>query len=576
MYQSSLALLFCLILPVKADGLQEQLVGSWQGVLSVGEANLHLVFKVSLGTDGALSGLLDSPDEGLSDLAFTPGIVDGKVKFHVVVSKGYFLGSLSADGSKLTGAWFQTGSSFPLELERGPKTAIIPAEIVRRLIGEWQGSLKVGAGSLRVVFIFKSEQDALTVTMDSPDQGARGIPMLASYQASQIKLDVPAAGGSFLGVLSPDGQSLKGDWSQMGRSLPLELQRSAQAVEDVRGQDPLKPYPYLEEEVSFQNDEAALALAGTLTLPPGSGPFPGVVLVSGSGPQNRNEEILGHKPFLVLADYLTRQGLAVLRYDDRGVGSSKGDFATATTVDFANDTRSAVRYLKGRREIDSQKIGIIGHSEGGLIGPMVASQVDNLAFIVLMAGPGVDGRQIILEQTELIYRTAGIDEKLISANKSFLKPMFAKFGEAGSNADFSDIIREALREARQGLSPEEQRIIGLNPEQEPALLATAANPWYRYFLLYDPEPALRKVHCPVLALFGEKDLQVPPKQNQPPVSKAIEAAGNPKSRIEVFAGLNHLFQTADTGAVSEYASIKETLAPQVLELIGAWIHEVVK
>ena len=267
----------------------------------------------------------------------------------------------------------------------------------RDIEGTWMGNLKVPGGlELRIVFNISTNPDgSLKASMDSPDQGVSGIPVESvSYKDGNLNLDVKSIGGSFEGIYKENNKTIEGEWKQAGSAFPLVLNRIEKAPDIHRKQDPIKPYPYTEEEVVYENKEAGIKLAGTLTLPQSGGPFPAVILITGSGPQNRNEEIMGHRPFLVLSDYLTRRGIAVLRVDDRGIGGSTGNFSQATTEDFAGDVLTGIEFLKNRKEIDPSRIGLIGHSEGGLIAPMVAVKSPDIAFIVLMAAPGVTGEEI--------------------------------------------------------------------------------------------------------------------------------------------------------------------------------------
>ena len=329
-----------------------------------------------------------------------------------------------------------------------------------------------------------------------------------------------------------------------------------------RPQEPKKPNPYREEEVTFENkEEPGLKLAGTLTFPGSGGPFPAVLLISGSGAQNRNEEIMGHKPFLVLADHLTRRGIAVLRVDDRGVGGSSDGPPDATSLDFAGDVLAGVTYLKSRKEIDPQRIGLIGHSEGGIIAPIVASKSSDVAFIVLMAGTGVNGREVLFEQGRLLAQAAGASEEQIAANRKIQTTIFDVLNATPD----SETAEKQIREALSGASPSVRDIV------LGAQLKMVLSQWFRHFLNYDPRLTLEKVRCPVLALIGEKDLQVSPSQNLPEIEKALTAAGNKDFKAVELPGLNHLFQTCKTGAVAEYGQIEETIAPAALELISGWI-----
>jgi pimeloyl-ACP methyl ester carboxylesterase len=356
--------------------------------------------------------------------------------------------------------------------------------------------------------------------------------------------------------LSEDGNTIDGSWSQ-GASLPLVLTRGAPLPPPRRPQTPAKPYPYREEDVTFTNSAAAISLAGTLTIPNGTGPFPAVLLITGSGAQDRNESLLGHQPFLVLADYLTRHGIEVLRVDDRGVGKSGGNFAAATSDDFATDVEAGVTFLQSRREVDQRRLGLIGHSEGGLIAPMVAVRNKAVRFIVLMAGPGVPGDEIIIEQARLIAIASGLPPESAQQNAIQERAILDLVKQEHDPA----ALERALRDKLAGL--------GMPPVQIDAQVKGLTSPWYRFFIGYNPAPALAKVTCPVLAINGEKDLQVPPAQNLPALRRVL--ASNPAAHIEEIPGVNHLFQTATTGSPTEYATIEETIAPVVLEKISSWI-----
>jgi len=285
-----------------------------------------------------------------------------------------------------------------------------PAQSTADVQGTWLGTLDAGGVRLRVAFEISNAASGLTATMDSLDQGAKGIPVAAvNYRRPALTMAVTAIGGTYRGELAADGETISGTWSQGGALLPLVLKRVKQTELPAprRPQMPVKPYPYHEEDVVIDNATAKVKLAGTLTVPQGPGPFPAVLLITGSGPQDRDESLMGHKPFLVLADHLTRQGIAVLRLDDRGVAKSTGDFAAATTADFSTDAESGFLYLLSRREIEPHKVGLIGHSEGGLIAPMVAARNEKVAFIVLMAASGVPGDDVLVEQVRMMAMASG-------------------------------------------------------------------------------------------------------------------------------------------------------------------------
>jgi len=441
--------------------------------------------------------------------------------------------------------------------------------------GIWEGSLELPGLQLRVVFHISEEPDGtFSATMDSPDQGAMGIPIdEVTIEDAYIRLELKSAFAVFEGVISQDFSTIEGEWKQAGSSLPLELRHVEKATETRRPQDPEEPYPYEEEEVTYENREAGVILAGTLTYPNSGGPFPVVLLISGSGPQDRNETVLGHRPFLVLSDYLTRRGLAVLRVDDRGVGKSTGDWMQATTEDLSRDVLAGIEFLKDREEIDPTRIGLIGHSEGGIIAPMVAAQSEDVSFIVLMAGTGLPGEEILNMQAELIARAESAPEEAIAKSLERQRGIIAIVKEEKDHEVRKDKLRAIILESLEEL-PEEQK--GALPDPEvyvEAQLVNLLSPWFEYFLTYDPKLALTRVQCSVLAIIGEKDLQVPPKENLSAIREALQQGGNEDYTLLELPGLNHLFQSAETGALSEYAKIEETISPTALETIGDWILE---
>lgn len=415
--------------------------------------------------------------------------------------------------------------------------------------------------------------------MDSPAQRVSCIPVEnIDYGDGKLLLEMSSIMGRFEGMLKEDGETLEGEWRQRGRIIPIVLKRVDEVPVLRRPQDPVRPYPYDEEEVVYENKEAGIRLAGTLTLPRTEGPFPAVLLITGAYEQNRNEEFFGHRPFLVLSDYLTRRGIAVLRVDDRGVGGSGGNFSLATTEDFAGDVLAGLEYLKSRKEIDPGRTGLIGHSQGGEIAPMVAGGAPGLAFIVLMAGPGQNGDELSLSQNRLRMAADGVPEELIDKNVVILKKVFTVFKEEGNDTIAGEKIRTLLSDFHTNLSEEEKQYL-MNPEiplsakVETEVRSYFTSPWKRNLLAYDPKPALMKVKCPVLAINGEKDVQVPPEENLRAIEKALEAGGNRDYTIKELPGLNHLFQTAQTGSISEYAIIEETISPVALKLMGDWISE---
>jgi fermentation-respiration switch protein FrsA (DUF1100 family) len=420
--------------------------------------------------------------------------------------------------------------------------------------GDWTGILRPPGASMRLnLHLTHTPDGALTGYLVSLDQGAANM-VLDQVAASEQTLLFGSSKmrASFEGHWNPALQIWEGQWTQGGTHLPLNLRRGVNTlpVRAPRPQRPAPPYPYSEQDVRF--DSPAAHLAGTLTLPRGPGPFPAVLLIAGSGPHTRNERILDHQPFLVIADYLTRRGVAVLRYDKRGTGGSLGDYQDATTIDFADDARAAVAFLRTRAEIDPSRIGLVGHSEGGLIAPMIAAGDPQIAFVVMLAGPGVDGKHILLEQDRLIRIANGGN------------PAEVQVGVDGNRRLFDLILT--------GATPEQVRAAGgtrqpVAPDEPPPL--SNQLPWMRFFLGYDPAPTLRQLKIPVLAMNGSKDLQVPAAQNLPPIRAAL--AANPKAQVVELKGLNHLFQTAGTGSPNEYGDIEETFAPEALKVMGDFV-----
>lgn len=442
------------------------------------------------------------------------------------------------------------------------------------ITGSWNGILKVQGFELRVSFNITRTGDHYAATMDSPDQGAFGIPMTsAEVTGNSVKLTHSAAGIIYQGNLNGD-ERIIGTFTQAGQVFPLDLSRIMPEKPVIkRPQEPVKPYPYYCEDVVIHNIKDSLSLAGTLTMPSKEGKFPAVILITGSGPENRDEELFGHKPFLVLADFLTRNGIAVLRFDDRGTHQSTGDFSKATTADFAKDVACIADYLRNRKEIDQVNIGLIGHSEGGIIAPMVAAQNKNIAFIVLMAGTGIRGDELLVMQQEAIGKAMGIsDEDLIKQN-SINKELYNIVLQNDDNKLIEEKLRQRLTDLVKEL-PSSQKPEGLSDEEIINLvIKQTTNPWMQYFIRHDPSTVLEKVKCPVLAINGTKDLQVPCKVNLEAIKAALAKGGNNNVTTVELDGLNHLFQEAETGTPSEYASIEQTLSPTAMQAILDWINK---
>lgn len=464
-----------------------------------------------------------------------------------------------------------------LLLLSGLATTRLQAQNLANITGDWNGSLQVMGTEFPLVFHISTNEDGSYIaTMDSPKQSAKGIPVQqVTLTADSVFLDMKAIGGSYTGRLT-NAENMEGHWKQSGQSLPMQLTRSTPPEAIRRPQEPKPPFPYQSTDVRVENMAAGITLAGTLTLPNSKGPHPAVLLLTGSGPQDRDETILGHKPFLVLADHLTRQGFAVLRLDDRGVGESGGNFATATTPDFATDAEAAYTYLQHHQSINKKKVGLLGHSEGALVAAQVAAKHPEAAFVVLMAGNAVPGTDLLLAQNEALLKNAGLPQELL---QKYLSLREAQFSVAATTQDLmqaANQIRELEQQAKATLTPQEQQQLGLDDNARQTLIAQLSSPWIRYFLTYNPAPTLQKLKMPVLAINGTKDLQVPYSQNLPATEKALKAGGNKNYTIKALPNLNHLFQTATTGSPAEYGQLEETLAPIALETIAEWMKGVVK
>lgn len=443
--------------------------------------------------------------------------------------------------------------------------------------GQWYGILKLPGAQLRLVLNLSKNNNAYTATLDSPDQGAKGIPASSvEYSNMTLKTAFSNINAEYQGTLDASNR-IKGTFKQNGMSYPLELGREVlEGPKVLRPQEPSKPYAYYTEDVKFENQKEKITLAGTLSLPSKTGNFPVVILISGSGPQDRDEEIAGHKPFLVIADHLTKNGIAVLRYDDRGAGQSTGDFNAATSENFATDVKSAIAYLKTRKEINLKKIGLIGHSEGGLIAPMVAADSKDVAFIVLLAGPGIPGDQIMTKQNRLLGKAGGMPDQALDKSEQMNKKIYAVLKQKLDLAETKKQIKVLLEDDHNN-APSDQK---LSDRDREAVISRMVNsivsPWTQFFMTYDPAKALENVKCPVLALNGEKDLQVPPKENLEAIKIALEKGGNKSFITKELPNLNHLFQESKTGAPSEYGTIEQTFSPAALTEITIWIGQTVR
>ncbi len=553
--------------PVAQSTSERTDVDLWYGTLDADARLFRFVLELHSDSEKKWTGTLISLDEGRAKLPLDELILnDNVLSFEIKASAARFESRREGDSKTVDGNWKQGGASLALNFERVDE---VPQEKLRAL---WTGQLNAVVQKLDVAI---RELESGEVLFDSISQRAGGFVASKTVNGDEVVFEIPALKAKFTGKQNADGSEIVGTWRQGIVPLSLTLSKSEAKELEVapvkRPQTPQPPFPYRIEEVEVQNLwRQEVKLSGTLTLPHEVERAPVVVLISGSGPQDRDETIVGHQPFWVIADHLARNGIAVLRFDDRGVGKSTGDHATATSADFASDAESIVKFLQVHDRIDAKRIGVCGHSEGGIIAPMVAAKVPEIAFVILLAGPGVNGEQILSSQSRLILAASGVAEAEIERQGKTQRIIMDLAKE------FQDISADELaRKARAAIEPfltEEER----NSDQADAAVTQAAaqltTPWFKFFLAYEPATHLKKLTCPTLVLNGEKDLQVDPKLNLPAIEAALTEAKLKEYKIVEFPKLNHLFQSCKTGNLTEYAEIEETINPKVLETMTIWIQ----
>jgi hypothetical protein len=561
--------------------------GRWQGAIELPNGELGITVVLSA-EEAGWTGTIDIPLQNVRGFALSGIVVEGpRVHFEMAGIPGQptFEGELSEGGDALAGTFRQGSQELPFGLARAAEgtgeaedetPSGLPEEPVpgEGLTGDWLGVLQVGPVTLRLALhVEEAANGALNAVVDSVDQGAV-IPVdaITLDDEGRVRLVLDRIAASFAGRMHDDGSAIPGTWAQGGQELPLTLHRLAAPFALKRPQEPEAPFPYSSRDVTFES-AGGVTLAGTLLIPKGEGPFPAVALVSGSGPQDRNEALMGHKPFLVIADDLARRGIASLRWDDRGAGESTGDHMGSTVREFAADVEAAVAFLAAQPAVDRGAIGIVGHSEGGLSGPIAAVGNDRVAFLVLLAPPGVPMRSLLIRQARDIYGQQGLEAEMIDR----LLAMQAEDLELVEDPSLTDEqLQEKLRgqvEARgDQLSAEEWARLGVDDTAIERGIAVATTAWFRSLARQDPADHLREIGVPVLALFGERDIQVAADENAEAVRKALAAGQNPDHDVRILAGLNHLFQHAGTGGMEEYGVIEETFAPEALAAIGDWIE----
>lgn len=546
----------------------------WYGTLETEQRQFRFAVEIKASDNAKWTGTLLSLDEGGARFDLTKIARDAKkFSFELPSTGADFSSELGPTGKTANGKWRQRGQALDMNFEQ---VEAIPTQEFTAL---WVGKLDALIQKLDIAILELANGKAL---LDSVSQKASGFVGQVVREGNKVTFTFPALNAEFRGEADEAGHTLIGKWKQGFASLNLALtQRERIDAKPLRRpQTPQPPFPYQVRNVEFENSSAKIRLSGTLTLPPkpsgkenfSSPPIPAVVLISGSGPQDRDETIAEHRPFAVLADHLTRAGLAVLRFDDRGVGQSQGDFSKATSVDFASDVLAAVDFLRQQPEIDRDHIALCGHSEGGIIAPLAAVQDANIAGIVLLAGTGVNGEQILVSQNRLILTAANTPEPELTRQLEVQQAMIAVATQSPiPSADEFKLQVAARLETHLGELDATARSQLID-----AAAAQLLSPWFQTFLKHEPQEVLSRVRCPVLALCGEKDLQVDPSLNLPAIEAALTKGGNQDFTVKLLPGLNHLFQTCTSGAVSEYGEIEETIAPQVLEIVTAWLQEHLK
>ncbi len=569
------AVLLCVLIPAPGVADENSTGDLWYGTMDVGMRLFRFrVEPVPEATDSSSQQLV-SLDEGgqifrLDDFRLD----DAELRFGLKLTKATYSGRITDGGKTSTGSWKQSGQEFDLILHR---VAVAPADRPDEI---WTGTMNALFQKLAMRFrVYHEEDGTENFYFDSVSQKSGGFKAMRTTKGDQWTINVASIGGAFEGVLNAEKTEVTGKWTQGGATLDLVLTRdeslSVEPVKaPVRPQTPMAPFPYLVEGVLIGNESDGVQLAGTLTVPRTNHPCPAVVLISGSGPQDRDETLLDHKPFWVIADHLSRHGIAVLRFDDRGTGASTGDFSAATSENFANDVEAAFEYLTRDTRIAKNSVGLLGHSEGGMIAPMVAARRNDVAFAILLAGTGVNGKEILLSQGQLILQAEGVtDENLLNTQRVTQLALIDTVLEAAADATQDELTAAAIKRLTESLPKESLPEDNLT-ETVSAGIQRMHSPWFRFFLTYEPATILQRVKCPVLALNGEKDVQVDPRLNLPAIHAALEKGGNTNFRTVEFPAMNHLFQSCTTGGLSEYQMIEETISLTVLETITDWITEV--
>ncbi len=563
--------------PAQAQSIEP---GEWEGSMTLpNRAMIPFSVVISVNDDGSQTATITIPEQGVFEQALDEVTFDdNSISFAWNDIGAAFEGRLGANRKAIVGTVQQRGLTYPFKLTR-PEPRPAFDDFIPREEQRWRGVAKLPGLDLKFMVTFTPvpADTGWTGVVDIPIQNIEALPLRDVRFDDEvhftIQLDAASAPPPAVFRLRRTGaETASGTFTQAGSQFLVELSQITDPNERVeldRPQTPQPPFPYAAREVKYQSDVDGVTIAGTLTIPEGDGPHPAVLMITGSGAQDRDETLMGHKPFFVIADHLTRRGIAVLRVDDRGVGESGGDIMETTAETNVRDIITGVDFLAEQPEIDSSRIGLIGHSEGGWLAPIAASRDDDIAFMALLAAPGVSGRELMLMQRDLVRKTVGVPPTQRQKESEAHAALMDAVVQGLSEEEIAEALRKLARLERVG-APDVEEYADQIVEQQLAMMQSV---WFRDVIDLDSRAALRQVRIPVLAITGEIDLQVPPEENMREIRGALDAAGNTQVELVTMPGLNHLLQTANRGLPSEYLAISETISPDVLDLLTTWLQE---
>lgn len=448
----------------------------------------------------------------------------------------------------------------------------------------WQGELP-SAKKLVIAFHFSVDSSGVyRGTMDSPGEGMLGIKCSDVYlHGDSIQVTMAGIQATLQGKIEKDGSSITARWKQGSAILPIQLKKITLPVSysKIKSQEPKPPFPYFSEDVEYDNADSSVHFGATITRPAKAGKYPAVILITGSGQQDRNETIMGHKPFAVIADHLTRNGFMVMRVDDRGMGRSRGDLKKATSYDFAKDVEASLDFLLRRNDVNKNKIGLVGHSEGGMIAPMVAVNRKEIAFLVLLAAPSYKIAEVMADQNEAIFKQSGYSDSTAARYRNFYSKLVTAIAAAPNDSiallKGTEIFKEWQVIENPSIVTSISAVPQINTPEKfvKQFVSQLGGAWWKYFMRFDPQVVLKKLNIPVLALNGSKDIQVLPNSLDQ-VKSAVQQSRSPKVVVEVLPGLNHLFQECYYCSVAEYGQLEETFSPVALKIMSDWMKEITK